>query len=122
MIFPMWTAMWSRWRDMKAGSRTGATGPSPSPAKKIDVFTPRAGDRRYRTQNQMISFRTTGISQNLKVSVRGYIGDYIAEGVRPSETGVMWTNIGVVGGMNIPTGRIVVSSPSEYDCWANVSD
>ncbi|MBU4253633.1 MAG: hypothetical protein KJ727_03415, partial [Acidobacteria bacterium] len=28
--------------------------------KKIGVFTPRAGDRWYRTQNQMISLRATG--------------------------------------------------------------
>jgi len=79
--------------------------------KKIEVFSPRSGDVWYRTQNQMITFRCTGITQNLKIWAAGYPHYPIARNVRPSETGVMWTNMGIFGDVVIPTtDRIYVET------------
>lgn len=79
--------------------------------KKIEVFSPRAGDVWYRTHNQMITFRATGISQNLKIWAAGSPAYPIAINVPPRETEHMWVNVGQIGDVIIGgTDRIYVET------------
>lgn len=80
-------------------------------SKKIEVFSPRAGDVWYRTHNQMITFRATGISQNLKIWADGSPATPIAINVPPSDTEKMWVNVGQIGVVIIGgTDRIYVET------------
>ena len=78
----------------------------------IEVTRPRAGDVWYRTTAEGISFDCEGIRSNLTILAKGYPGDSIARGVRPSAGTVMWNEVGLIEPVVIPTGwhRIVVQT------------
>lgn len=64
--------------------------------KQILVTIPRAGSVWERRSRQIIRFRCTNITQNLRVWVKGYPSYPIAENVRPDEFEVVWPRAGIV--------------------------
>ena len=76
--------------------------------KKIIVTIPRAGAEWPRRSRQIIRFRCTNITQNLRVRVKGYPGPIIAENVRPTDFEVVWPEAGIVGHVWLPAVRHVI--------------
>lgn len=78
----------------------------------ITINSPRDGDVWYRADNQMIRFSVRGtIHDNLRIYVAEFGGSYIARSLPPDSREHMWRNVGVAGGMWMPTGgRIVVET------------
>jgi hypothetical protein len=78
------------------------------PEASLTVNYPRPGEVWYRTDNQMITWTATGVTQNLKVFVTTHPAYPIALNVGPRERGVMWSNIGRIGDVIIPNSEAVI--------------
>jgi hypothetical protein len=79
--------------------------------KHIEIYSPRAGDIWYKTQNHMITYRCENIRQNIKIRYSQAI-DPLADDYSPTTGEYMWVNVGEIHGAIYPggTGRIIIET------------